>query len=263
MLLETEFVEVIFVVTSQYLASLIRFTNGALSILYKLRYYGCIVSMNLLITLILRIINSYILHVPPVYPIPKEMKWQKAIGMEHYLIGELITTEIDGWVVLRISPNRHCSFSGPFRSIREYLRAYIKSLLIALEMQQGIKEYKERFLERIKDFVKNRMHKIPTIVEDIPIVAMHADIGLHNVIVSNQTKIKAMLFRRPAPNGFGPEYYCASELREAFWGTITDWKQFGLFMKPEWRPKDLPEDEIQDFWRENIRVVESTLDKYS
>ncbi|KAK7420722.1 hypothetical protein QQZ08_010257 [Neonectria magnoliae] len=61
-----------------------------------------------------------------------------------------------------------------------------------------------------------------------------------------------MLFRKPALNGFGPEYDRADELREAFWGTIPDWKQwnqseatqaflewfrFGLFMKPEWRPK--------------------------
>ena len=34
-------------------------------------------------------------------------------------------------------------------------------------------------------------------------------------------------------------------------------------MKPEWRPKDLPEDELQNFWQENIRVVEGILNKYS
>ncbi|PGH11751.1 hypothetical protein AJ80_07012 [Polytolypa hystricis UAMH7299] len=184
--------------------------------------------------------------------------------------------------------------------LREYLQAYTRSSLLALEKQQGIEEYKERFLERIKDFVDNRMHNIPAIVEDIPIVATHADTGLHNAIVSSQThteiravidweflssapyaslhRIIEMLFRKPAPNGFGPEYSYADELREAFWGAIPDWEQwnrseathaflewfrFGLFMKPEWRPKDLTHEEKQQFWDENIRVVENILSKYS
>lgn len=42
-----------------------------------------------------------------------------------------------------------------------------------------------------------------------------------------------------------------------------EWFRFGLFMKPEWRPKDLPKDEIQGFWWENIRVVKTILNKYS
>jgi hypothetical protein len=218
---------------------------------------------------------------------------------EDHLIGELLATTTDGRVTLEIGPDRHYGLGGPFRSVREYLRAYIRSSLVALEKQQGIEEYKERFLERIRDFVDNHMHSIPAIVEDIPIVAMHADMGLHNVIVCSQTytdiravidwefvssapyaslhRIIEMLFRKPAPNGFGPEYKKADELRKAFWGTILDWEQwnqseaaqaflewfrFGLFMKPEWRPEDLPKDEKQEFWRENIRVVESILNKY-
>ncbi|RYO85642.1 hypothetical protein DL766_008813 [Monosporascus sp. MC13-8B] len=224
--------------------------------------------------------------------------WQIQLPEQH-LIGELIADEIGGRVVLRIGPDRHYGLGGPFTSVREYLRAHIRSSLIALEKQEGIEEYKERFLDRIRDFVGNRLQNIPAIVEDIPIVAMHADLGPHNVIVSSQkhTEIRAvidwefvasapyaslhriieMLFRKPAPNGFGPEYDRADELREAFWGTIPDWRlwnqseatqtflewfRFGLFMKPEWRPQDLLEDEIQDFWGENIRVVESILKKY-
>jgi len=42
-----------------------------------------------------------------------------------------------------------------------------------------------------------------------------------------------------------------------------DWFRFGLFMKPEWRPSDLAAEERDDFWRENIRVVEDILAKYS
>ncbi|RMJ07737.1 hypothetical protein BHE90_006823 [Fusarium euwallaceae] len=219
---------------------------------------------------------------------------------EHHAIGELITDEVGGQVVLRIGPDRHHGLGGPFTSVREYLRAHIRSSLVALEKQQGIEEYKERFLDRIRDFTNNHLENIPAIVEDIPIVAMHADLGPHNVIVSGQThpeirafidweftasapyasqyRIIEMLFRKPAPNGFGPEHDRSDELREALWGTIPDWKpwdqsetteaflewfRFGLFMKPEWKPKDLPEDEMQDFWRENIRVVKSFLNKYS
>ncbi len=87
-----------------------------------------------------------------------------------------------------------------------------------------------------------------------------------------------MLFRKLAPNGFGQEYDRADELRKAFWDAIPNWKlwneseptraflewfRFGLFMKPEWRPTDLPEDAAKEFWRENIRVVQDMLHKYS
>ena len=71
---------------------------------------------------------------------------------------------------------------------------------------------------------------------------MHADIGLHNIILSSETstEIRAiidwefiasapyaslyrgieMLFRKSALNQFGPEYNRANKLREAFWDTI-------------------------------------------
>ncbi|KND86833.1 hypothetical protein TOPH_08507 [Tolypocladium ophioglossoides CBS 100239] len=79
-----------------------------------------------------------------------------------------------------------------------------------------------------------------------------------------------MFFREPAANGFGPEYDSAGELREVFWETIPDWKlcvesestqvflewfRFGLFMKTEWRPEDLPESEAQKFWRGYLAQV--------
>ncbi|KAF2257130.1 hypothetical protein BU26DRAFT_546273 [Trematosphaeria pertusa] len=122
---------------------------------------------------------------------------------------------------------------------------------------------------------------------------MHVDMGPHNIIVSSETnpEIQAvidwefvasapyaslhrtieMLFHKPAPNGFGPEYEDADELREAFWATIPDrkqrdqseWFRFGLFMKSEWRPKDVPKDKMQNFWTDNIRVVGDILNKYA
>lgn len=219
---------------------------------------------------------------------------------EPRLIGELIATDINGEVVLSVGPDRHHGLGGPFSSVREYLQAYIKSSLVALEKQQGIEEYKEKYLEPIRNFVNTRISNIPAIVEKVPIVAMHSDMGPHNIIVSSDTRIDIesiidwefvasapfaslyrvieMLFRESAANGFGPEYDCANELRLAFWDTIPKWKlwlesestqaflewfKFGLFMKPEWRPADLPDNEAQAIWQENIRAVEAILSKYS
>ncbi|KAH9903823.1 hypothetical protein F4778DRAFT_100814 [Xylariomycetidae sp. FL2044] len=355
---EAELAEAIWAATGQHLASSTRFTDGALSISYKatvkerqdiayviqLRHHGYVASMDALMTLVSKTIDSSILPVPRVYAIPGEKKRQETTGMGRQItelipglmasttypqlshkeklvfvskmalafqacwgiqlpeppsIGELLADQIDGRILLRVGPDRHHGLGGPFTSVREYLQAHIRSSLVELEKQEGIEEYKERFLDRIRDMVNNHLHNIPVIVEDIPIVAMHADMGPHNVIVSNQThtEIRAIidwefaasapymslhriiekLFRKNADNGFGPEYDRADELRDAFWGTIPTWRRwneseatrtflewfrFGLFMKPEWRPDDLPEDEMKDFWRENIRVVEAMLDRY-
>ncbi|KAI1464284.1 uncharacterized protein F4812DRAFT_452934 [Daldinia caldariorum] len=294
------------------------------SYVVQLRHHGSVESMDLFMTLVSKTVDSRVLPIPPTYPIPGERKRQKATGMgkqitrfipgvmassvypqlsheerlifqiqlpETHLIGELIAepATTDDRVILKIKPDRYHGLGGPFHSVRDYLRAYIRSCLLALEKQQGIEAYKERFLKRIKTFVDNHMH-IPAIVEDIPIVTMHADMGLHNIIVSSQnyTEIQGVidweflssapyaslyriietLFRKRALNGFGLEYDRAHELREAFWGAIPDWGQwnrseatqvflewfkFGLFMKPEWMPKNLSENEKQQFWGENIR----------
>lgn len=144
------------------------------------------------------------------------------------------------------------------------------------------------------------MHNIPAIVEDVPVVAVHSDMGPHNIILSPDEptdiaaiidwefvasapyaslhRVMEMLFRQPAGNGFGPEYTRADELRNAFWGVIPEWKawneseatkvflewfRFGLFMKAEWRPPGLDENEKERYWGENVRVVEGLLGKYA
>jgi hypothetical protein len=304
-----ELSDAILAATGQHLASSARFTDGALSISYKittreqledayilqLRHHGNVSSMDSLMTLISRTVNPQILPLPKVHPIPGEMNRQQATGMgrqitqfipgvvassiypQHSheqrlafvrkmalafqacwqielpkprLIGELLArpTE-DGRITLKVEPDRHHGLGGPFHSVRDYLRAYIRSSLAALEKQQGIEEYKYRYLSRLEEFVHNRLDSsIPSVVEDIPVVAVHADMGLHNVIVSEQvpTEIRAaidwefvssapylaqhriieMLFRRPADNGFGAEYDRASELREAFWSAIPEWERW-------------------------------------
>lgn len=354
---ETELMDAILVATGQHVATTTRFTDGALSVSYKvtvqehpepdfayvvqLRHHGSVASMDALMGHISRTVDVGVLPVPSVFPIPGERERQKATGMgrqitrfipgvmalstypdlshedklvfvrnmalafqacwrvplpDNHLVGELVADEVDAEVALTIGPDRHYNLGGPFVSVRDYLCAYIRFSLMALEKQEGIKEYKDRYLDLLQDFVEKRMDEIPAVVEDVPIVAIHADMGLHNVIVSPETppEIRAVidwefvasapfaslhrlietLFRRSAPNGFGQEYERADELREVFWDAIPEWKtwqeseavqaflkwfRFGLFLKPEPRPRDLPEDESQEFWRENIRVVEAML----
>ena len=95
----------------------------------------------------------------------------------------------------------------------------------------------------IQSFVESRPDQIPETVKGCPIVALHADMVLHNVLLaeSDHTQISAiidwelcasapflaaftcldMLFRNGVPNGFGAEYPHADELRSAFWDSIS------------------------------------------
>lgn len=355
---EAELREAILAATGHHLKAFSRFTDGALSISYKvsieedpdiqyivqLRHHGKVTSMNLLMKLISSSIDPSILPVPTVYPIPGEEQRQRETGMgrqiarlipgpmansiyphmsheeklifvrkmalafqvswciplpKERLIGELCAVQAGDSTVLTVSPDRHYNLGGPFTSVRDYLRAYIYSSLDGFKRQQGIDEYKARFLERVTDFVEGGMHNIPAIVEDVPVVAIHSDMGPHNVILSPTTRtdimaiidwefvasapyaslhrVIEMLFRKPASNGFGAEYEHADELRDAFWGAIPKWKKwneseatrvflewfrFGIFMKAEWRPDGLDEEEKEAYWGENVRVVEGLLGKY-
>ncbi|KAJ4129200.1 hypothetical protein NW768_007735 [Fusarium equiseti] len=151
----------------------------------------------------------------------------------------------------------------------------------------------------IKKFIDTRLDRIPQTVEDCPIVAMHIDMGLHNVIASaeDHKETKAIidwelcasapfvaanycieiLFRYGAPNGFGTEYAHADELRSAFWDAIPKWKahwesqgtkdfmewfRFGCFLQPQYADKKLSKAEKMEFWAEKVRAVEGMLKKY-
>ena len=84
MLTETELAEAIFTATGQHLASSSRFTDGMMSVSYKVtvqhppdvayvvqsRHHGRVASMDFL----MRLISETIDPVPPVYPIPGEME---------------------------------------------------------------------------------------------------------------------------------------------------------------------------------------------
>jgi hypothetical protein len=350
---EPELAEAFLSATGQHQASSTRLTDDALSVSYKarargfnvayvvhLRHHSNAASMDSLMLLISQTIDSNVLPVPPVYPIPGEKTRQQATDFERQitqlipgimasktyphlphdkkpllvqkvalafqacwsiplptprLIGEVITCKSCDSIFLDVAPDRHHGLGGPFFSVsNEYLQEYIESSLAALEKQESIKEYKEEIFELIRDFIKTRMNMnmIPAIVEDDPVVAIHSDMGPHNIIVSSQTQINIQSFidwelvasapfmspyriiemfsRPPAVNGFGPEYDRAVELRMAFLEAIPQWKSlfeaestkiflewfiFGLLLKPEWRSQGLSDKEAREYWQENIQAV--------
>lgn len=349
---EAELTEAVLAATGHHLKVFSRFTDGAISISYKvsikedpdiqyivqLRHHGKVILINLLMSLIFLSIDPSILPLPgeeqyqektglgrqiarlipgpmanSVYPrMPHEEKlafvrimalafqanWRLPLSKER-LIGELCAVQAGDCTVLTVGPDRHYNLGRPFTSVRDYLHAYIGSSLDAFKRPQGIDKYKVRFLQRVTAFVECGMKNISAIIEDVSVVAIHSDMGPHNVIVSPTThtdimaiidwefvasapyaslhRIIEMLFREPASNGFGSEYEYADELRDAFWGAIPEWKtrneskatrvflewyQFGLFMKAEWRPDGLDEEEKAVYCGENVRVVEGLLGKY-
>ena len=103
-----ELADAVLAATGQHLASSARFTDGALSISYKitvqessniayilqLRHHGRVVSMDSLMRLISTMASSQILPIPALYPIPGEMERQEMSGM-----GRQITQFISGVIV--------------------------------------------------------------------------------------------------------------------------------------------------------------------
>lgn len=225
--------------------------------------------------------------------------WDLPLPSPHQ-IGELIATDSNGSISLTIAPDRHFSLGGPFTSVSDWLRARLQHAVASLERAAAIDDFKDEYLASIKAFVDSRLDQIPKTVDHCPIVAIHVDMGLHNLLVSTDdyTAIKAiidwefcasapflaayecidMLFRMGAPNGFGVEYPQADELREAFWNAIPKWKaqmesqgakdfmewfRFARFMKPEYCSSKMSKAEKMEFWAENIRIVEGMLRRYS
>ena len=163
----------------------------------------------------------------PIYP--AELPRQK---------GELTAEDVNGVICVFVGSDRHYSLGGPFTSVREWLKRRLLHEVDSLRRAEGIEDYKDEYMYRIQTFMDNRLDQIPETVEDCPIVAMHIDMGLDNIIVSaeDHTQINAvidwelcvsapfvaadycleMLFRYGAPNGFGTEYAQADELRSAF-----------------------------------------------
>jgi hypothetical protein len=338
--------------TGQRVSTYSRFTDGAISISYKisvmedpetsyilqLRHYGDTPSINTLMRLVSSSIDHSILPVPTCFPskeyiirgmgvqitqfipgvmgntaYPRASHEQKLVFVTRLakafdalwsipIPGERLIGEIKASgdpVALSVAPYIYHLLGGPFPSVAEYLRAFIHSQFQHLEEDDDIEAYKSVYFERISKFVKAGMPNVPTVVEQIPVVFLHSDMGLNNIVVSSSdpTSIEAIidwefctngpycslhsaienLFRESSMNGFGKEYPNAGELREAFWGAIPRWKEwneseagqtflewfrFGIFLKARGKPDDLGAAEKEEYWAENERVVETFLEKY-
>ncbi|KZZ91681.1 Protein kinase-like domain protein [Moelleriella libera RCEF 2490] len=297
--------------TGNTIASSRRFTNGGFSISYQvavmdkpdtiyiiqLRFHGNVASMDAIMKFVRAHNKPGVIPMPAVYSIPGEAEHQKATGL-----GRQITQFVPGIIAdinLTVGPDRHFSLGGPFTSVREWLKARLRHAVASLDRASGIDDYKEEYMTSIQAFVDNRLDQMPQTIEECPIVALHVDMGLHNLIVAEHDyqeinsiidwelcasapflaaySCLEMLFRRGAPNGFGAEYPQADLLRSAFWDTIPKWKaywesqsardfmewfRFSLFLKPEYCSAKMPKAEKMEFWAENIRVVEGMLKKY-
>ncbi|KAF9777355.1 hypothetical protein IL306_004442, partial [Fusarium sp. DS 682] len=254
--------------TGETVASSRRFTDGGFSISYKvavmdkpdttyivqLRFHGNVASMDALMKFVHannkpatgfgRQITQFVpgIIAETVYPemshsdklvLVRKMAlaWQGCWDLplpSPRQIGELIAADNNGSISLTVGPDRHFSLGGPFTSVREWLKARLRHAVASLGRASGIDDYKEEYMASIQTFVDSRLDQIPQTVEECPIVALHVDMGLHNVIVSadDHKEVNAiidwelcasapflaahtcleMLFRKGAPNGFGAEY---------------------------------------------------------
>jgi len=218
------------------------------------------------------------------------------------MIGGITATRQGDVTKLSVGSNRQHDIDGPQASVSDFLRAYIRQRVEALDKvpsEEGLDVFKAKYLQPLKSFVESGMPNIPSIVEQVPVVLAHSDMGIHNVIVSakDPTEIRAIidwefvatypfvwlehlfenLFRPSSVNGKGPEYPGAAELRKAFWQSMPkwnalkdseaaqvfrEWYRFGMLLKPEPWIEDLSEDGKKSHLAENIKVVEQVLAKW-
>ncbi|KAK7413686.1 hypothetical protein QQX98_007468 [Neonectria punicea] len=203
-------------------------------------------------------------------------------------------------IVVAVGRDRQNNIGGPFESATDYLKAWITHRLAALRAQREIDEYKERLLPQIESFVEKKLYTIPSVVDQVPIVLQHTDMGLHNMILSDDdpAKLRAVidweftylapfptalprliepLFRRDADvSTIQDPWDGADTLSDAFWWAIPDWKQrmetraaqlflswyeFGLFLKADAVPGRSAEDGDK-FWRDNVVKVEQFLQRH-
>jgi hypothetical protein len=173
-----------------------------------------------------------------------------------------------------------------------------------LEAQHGIDEYKTMLLPSIRDFVHCKLDsRLPKRLDSkIPVVLMHVDLGLHNVLVSERPpyefaavidwelvsclpflcavpRLTEPMFREGLSDEKGALVEEAIQpLREVFWNEIPAWKgvmasvegqtflewyEFGLYLKANAYMKfDASPEERMASWERNISVVKRFLNKW-
>ncbi|KAK4099724.1 hypothetical protein N658DRAFT_397771, partial [Parathielavia hyrcaniae] len=203
--------------------------------------------------------------------------WGLPISRVHGAIGDAVVflpgqPGDDGPMSITVGPETQDGVGGPFDSVSSFLRGWILHRLEKLEAQNGIDEYKAMLLPSIRSFVHGKLDsRLPRGVDKIPVVLMHADLGLHNVVASEHYPyhfapvidwefVSCLPFLCAVPRliepmfleGLGDEKGALrveegiQSLREAFWDempawkdimasvevqTFLEWYEFGLYMK--------------------------------
>ncbi|PSS06963.1 hypothetical protein M430DRAFT_23119 [Amorphotheca resinae ATCC 22711] len=101
-------------------------------------------------------------------------------GSREVAIGEAIAAVTTKNLTISVGPHRMHDLGGPFDSAKSYIRAWLHHCL-------------EAYLRRCNDndnfvrgFVESKLDASPADIDTIPIVLVHTDMGLHNMIVSNE-----------------------------------------------------------------------------
>ena len=168
-----------------------------------------------------------------------------------------------------------------------------------LQEQEEVDEYKSKYLDRILRFTETMPACIPECVNQTPIVTTHADMGLHNMILSSHPphNLGAIIdweffYCYPFPfsvsclieplfsNLSKTEIESGAEqtVRTAFWSEVPVWRHalnqehckifqdffnFGLYLKVE--AVHGPQATIEAGWKaweRSCRVVDAFLSKY-
>ncbi|KAK3306215.1 uncharacterized protein B0T15DRAFT_494324 [Chaetomium strumarium] len=206
----------------------------------------------------------------------------------------------DGLLSITVGPEKQDGVEGPFDSVSSFLRAWILHRFEKLEAQHGIDEYKALLLPSIRNFVQCKLDsQLPKGLDKTPVVLMHTDLGLHNVLVSESSPyeftavidwefVSCLPFLCAVPRLIEPMFReglghdekgalleeAIQPLREAFLNeikevmasvegqTFLEWYEFGLYMKPNAYMKfgASPEERMASW--ENISVVERFLNRW-
>ncbi|KAK3898404.1 hypothetical protein C8A05DRAFT_47272 [Staphylotrichum tortipilum] len=199
---------------------------------------------------------------------------------------ELPVVRADAAIGDAVGPETQDGVGGPFNSVSSFLRAWILHRLAKLDAQNGIDEYKALLLPSIRSFVQDKLDsRLAQAVDKVPVVLMHSDLGLHNVLLSKSPPSpRASPFLCAVPRLVEPMLRQGSDgeetnrLREVFGNEIPLWKheaerpesqaflewfEFGLCLKANAYMKfDESPEERMAFWRQNILVVERFLGRW-
>ncbi|KAJ5329592.1 hypothetical protein N7452_009982 [Penicillium brevicompactum] len=223
--------------------------------------------------------------------------WNLQIDQPHGIIGEVNVS--DNPVSVSIGPERRYGLGGPFSSTSQYLEAWLHHCIRELESTDCVEEFQENILPAIRKFMNGNLN-IPPQVEEVPVVILHDDLALNNMIFSSDDPhdLQAIIdwelvdnkpFAVAIPKFIEPLFWADSkgdqkdhdgyrDLRKAFWDAIPRWKAYmnseatrvfldwynlgdDLKVLPPF-DDDLSAEQKLEFWKDNIRAVWDFLGRY-